>query len=72
LGPRPAANTDEVWSAFPHGSSAIQIDKIAMAHTPFPTEVFAFAGYAGERTTFVFGTMQFGASPVRTVSGPTH
>jgi hypothetical protein len=58
----PLPITDEVWTGLPHGSSAIQIDQIATAHTPFPTEVFAFAGYAGERTTFVFGTMQFGAT----------
>ena len=54
--------TDTAWSTLPHGSSAIRIDQIATAHTPVPTEVFAFAGYAGERTTFVFGTMQFGAT----------
>jgi hypothetical protein len=54
--------TDAAWSALPHGSSTIRIDQIATAHTPVPTEVFAFAGYAGERTTFVFGTMQFGAT----------
>lgn len=54
--------TDGAWSTLLHGSSAIRIDQIATAHTPVPTEVFAFAGYAGERTTFVFGTMQFGAT----------
>lgn len=37
-------------------------DQIGTALTPVPTEVFAFAGYAGERTKFVFGTMQFGAT----------
>lgn len=52
---------DSAWSTLSHASSAIRIDQIATAHTPVPTEVFAFAGYAGERTTFVFGTMQFGA-----------
>jgi hypothetical protein len=53
---------DSAWSTLSHSSSAIRIDQIATAHTPVPTEVFAFAGYAGERTTFVFGTMQFGAT----------
>ncbi len=54
--------TDEAWSSLEHRSVPIQEDQIALAHTPIPSEVFAFAGYAGERTTFIFGEMQFGAT----------
>uniref|UniRef100_B0T9I0 Peptidase S1 and S6 chymotrypsin/Hap n=1 Tax=Caulobacter sp. (strain K31) TaxID=366602 RepID=B0T9I0_CAUSK len=54
--------SDEGWSKFDHSAAAIQIDQIALAHAPYPTEVLAFSGYAGERTTFVFETMQFGAT----------
>lgn len=54
--------TDEVWSSLEHSSALIQEEQIAFAHTPFPTEVFAFVGYAGERTTFVFGEIQFVAT----------
>ena len=52
----------EVWSTFNHGSAPIHVDQIALAHDPFPTEVFAFSGYAGESSTFLFGEMQFGAT----------
>ena len=53
---------NETWLSLEHSSTAIQEEQIALAHTPFPTEVFAFAGYAGERTTFIFKEMQFRAT----------
>lgn len=54
--------SDEAWSSLEHRSVPVKVDQIALAHTPCPAEVFAFAGYAGERTTFVFGEMHFGAT----------
>ena len=54
--------SNETWSSLEHGSVPIQEEQIALAHTPFPTEVFAFVGYAGERTTFMFQEMQFRAT----------
>ena len=54
--------SDTGWTAFTHCSSAIQLDQIAFAHMPSEGEIFAFAGYAGERTEFWYGTMIFGAT----------
>jgi hypothetical protein len=51
--------SNEVWSAHDHRSALIQEDQIAFAHTSFPTEIFAISGFAGERTHFLFGEMQF-------------
>lgn len=45
------------WVDIEHTSKAIQVDQIALAHTPAPTEVFAITGFAGERTHFHFGTL---------------
>jgi len=50
---------DDAWSELNHRSALIQVDQIALAHTPFPSEVFAVAGFAGERTKFLFGEMHF-------------
>ena len=54
--------SDAAWIAVEHTSLAISVDQIFPVHAAAPTEVFAFSGYAGERTHFVFGEMQFGAS----------
>jgi hypothetical protein len=51
--------SDEAWSVLDHHSALIQMDQITLAHTPLPTEVFAVAGFAGERTKFLFEEMQF-------------
>lgn len=51
--------SDEIWSSLDHRSALIQVEQLALAHTPFPTEVFAVSGFAGERTKFLFGEMQF-------------
>ncbi|MEX2299141.1 MAG: hypothetical protein WD715_17120 [Dongiaceae bacterium] len=49
--------SDVAWTGVHHASKLIQFDQIALAHTPMPTEVFAFAGFAGERTSFHFDTL---------------
>ena len=54
--------SDAAWSAVEHCSLTISVDQISHAHVAAPTEVFAFSGYAGERTHFIWGEMQFGAS----------
>jgi hypothetical protein len=54
--------TDEGWSLREHTSLPIAVDQISLAHSPVPGEIFAFSGYAGERTTFLFGEMHFGAT----------
>jgi hypothetical protein len=54
--------SDEAWGAVEHTALAITVDQILPVHAAAPTEVFVFSGYAGERTHFVFGEMQFGAS----------
>lgn len=54
--------SEQAWSACEHTALAITVDQILPAHAAAPTEVFAFSGYAGERTHFVFGEMQFGAT----------
>ncbi len=51
--------SDEVWSMCDHRSALIQEEQIALDHTPFPAEVFAVSGFAGERTNFLFGEMHF-------------
>lgn len=53
---------DDAWSAFDHGSTPIRVDQLALAHTPCPNEIFAVAGFAGERTRFVFGEMHFAST----------
>jgi hypothetical protein len=53
---------DAAWADLDHGSSAFQLDQITDTHASFPTEVLVFAGYAGDRSTFLFETMQFGAT----------
>jgi len=47
------------WTSMDHTSQAICIDQIALAHTPVKTEIFAFTGFAGERTAFHFNTLLF-------------
>lgn len=54
--------SDQAWAACEHTALAITVDQILPAHAAAPTEVFAFSGYAGERTQFVYGEMQFGAT----------
>ena len=54
--------SDQAWSSCEHTALAINVNQISPAHAAAPTEVFALAGYAGERTHFVFGEMQFGAT----------
>ena len=39
---------DAAWSA-PHGSAAIKVDRIALAHRPVEGELLAFSGFPGER-----------------------
>jgi len=53
---------DLAWTGTEHASQAIQIEQIALAHTPMPGEVFALSGFAGEGTQFIFGTLFFGAT----------
>lgn len=57
MGPRSVPVNDAAWTEVEHASKAIQIEQIALAHTPVPTEVFAFAGFAGDRTSFHFSTL---------------
>lgn len=54
--------SDEHWSSLSHKSALIQVEQVAKAHTPFPTEIFAVAGFAGERTKFIWGQMHFEAT----------
>ncbi len=49
--------SDTAWTTVHHASKVIQIDQIALAHTPTPTEVFALAGFAGDNTGFHFATL---------------
>lgn len=49
------------WTSLKHASSAIQVDQIALAHTPVSTEIFAFSGFAGEGTSFHFSNLFFKA-----------
>jgi hypothetical protein len=50
---------DEVWLGLKHRSALIQVDQLALAHTPCQGEIFAVAGFAGERTKFLFEQMNF-------------
>ncbi|WP_158912795.1 hypothetical protein [Caulobacter sp. S45] len=54
--------SNEAWTCIPHMAEAIAVDQIALAHTPYPEEIFALAGYAGEQTKFLFGGLAFGAT----------
>jgi hypothetical protein len=54
--------SDDAWSCVDHAAAAISVDQIALAQTAYPTEVFAFSGYAGQNTSFHFETMFFGAT----------
>lgn len=47
----------EAWAAKPHGSRAIDIDQIALAHDPVPGELLTFTGFSGEATDFHFNTL---------------
>jgi hypothetical protein len=46
--------SDAGWSDLKHSSDAIEAEQIALAHTPVPTEIFAFSGFAGEGASFNF------------------
>ena len=54
--------SDDAWTVREHTALAITVDQILPVHAAAPTEVFAVAGFAGERTHFWFGEMQFGAT----------
>jgi hypothetical protein len=45
------------WRDQSNGSSAIQIDQIALAHSPVQTEILTFSGFAGGNVGFHFGTL---------------
>lgn len=45
------------WSDLTNGSKAIDIDKIALAHTPVPGELMTFTGFAGDNVNFHFDTV---------------
>lgn len=47
---------DAMW-ATEHGSLAINVEQITMAHNPVEGELLAFTGFAGERVQFHFGTL---------------
>jgi hypothetical protein len=47
---------DSMWTTT-HGSVAIGIEQIAIAHDPLEGELLAFTGFAGERVHFHFGTL---------------
>jgi hypothetical protein len=49
--------SDAAWTAKPHGSRAIDIDQIALAHDPVPGELLTFTGFSGEATGFHFNTL---------------
>jgi hypothetical protein len=48
---------DHVWNASGHGSQAIEIAQIAVAHEPFPNELLVLSGFAGERVKFIYSTL---------------
>jgi len=50
------------WTGLTHGASPLNLDKIAAAHSPVPTEILAFAGFAGKGTSFHFDTLFFKAT----------
>lgn len=45
------------WNDPSNQSRAIEIEQVALAHDPVPTEILTFTGFAGERVTFHFGTV---------------
>lgn len=45
------------WANPSNQSRAIEIEQVALAHDPAPTEILTFTGFAGERVSFHFGTM---------------
>ena len=45
------------WKDHSNGSSAIQLDQIALAHSPVQTEILTFSGFAGGNAGFHFGTL---------------
>jgi hypothetical protein len=47
----------EAWDAGPHGSQAIEMDQVALAHDPVPGELLTFTGFSGEATGFHFDTL---------------
>jgi hypothetical protein len=47
----------DVWAAKPHGSRAVEIDQIALAHNPVPGELLTFTGFSGQATDFHFNTL---------------
>jgi hypothetical protein len=49
--------SDQAWAAERHGSRAIDIDQIALAHDPVPGELLTFTGFSGEATDFHFNTL---------------
>jgi hypothetical protein len=53
---------EAVWATAAHKSKAIKVEQLALANTPVPTELFAFSGFAGERTAFHFSTLLFEAT----------
>lgn len=53
---------ESAWSKTKHASRAIQVDQIALAHTPVSSEVFAFSGFSGNRTSFHFDVLFFEAT----------
>lgn len=53
---------ERAWSHGAHDSKTIDLDQISVAHAPVPGELFAFTGFAGERTDFYFGSLVSGAT----------
>lgn len=48
---------EDAWNNTAHNSQAIEIDQIALAHAPFPTEVLAFSGFSGDNVKFYWDTV---------------
>lgn len=42
------------WGSASPGSRAIEIDQIAWAHSPYPTELMSFVGFPGDDVRFFF------------------
>ena len=45
------------WATPSNTSQAIGTEQIALAHDPVEGEILTFAGFAGERVSFCFGTL---------------
>lgn len=45
------------WAASSNKSKPIEIEQIALAHDPAPTELLAFTGFAGQHVSFHFNTL---------------